>query len=77
MAFSEDIKTRTMVACGRCCCICHKFCGNNMEVHHIGHVQMAVQIHTTMQSHFALIVMQRFGNMILNIQKELGLQKKN
>ena len=35
MAFSEDIKTRTMVACGRCCCICHKFCGNNMEVHHI------------------------------------------
>lgn len=35
MAFSEDIKTRAMVACGRCCCICHKFCGNNMEVHHI------------------------------------------
>lgn len=24
-----------MVACGRRCCICHKFCGNNMEVHHI------------------------------------------
>lgn len=24
-----------MVACGRCCVICHKFCGNNMEVHHI------------------------------------------
>ena len=43
----------------------------------LGRVQMAVQIHTTMQSHFALIVMQRFGNMILNIQKELGLQKKN
>lgn len=35
MAFSEEIKTRAMVACGRCCCICHKFCGNNMEVHHI------------------------------------------
>lgn len=43
----------------------------------LGRVQMAVQIHTTMQSHFALIVMQRFGNMIPNIQKELGLQKKN
>ena len=24
-----------MVACGRRCCICHKFCGNNMDVHHI------------------------------------------
>ena len=35
MAFSEDIKTWAMGACGRCCCICHKFCGNNMEVHHI------------------------------------------
>ena len=33
--FSEEIKTKAMVACGRCCCICHKFCGNNMEVHHI------------------------------------------
>ena len=24
-----------MVACGRHCCICHKFCGIKMEVHHI------------------------------------------
>lgn len=35
MAFNEDVKIRAMVACGRRCCICHKFCGNNMEVHHI------------------------------------------
>ena len=35
MAFSEEVKIKAMVACGRCCCICHKFCGNNMEVHHI------------------------------------------
>lgn len=35
MAFSEDVKIKAMVACCRCCCICHKFCGNNMEVHHI------------------------------------------
>jgi hypothetical protein len=35
MPFSEDIKTKAMVACGRYCCVCHKFCGNNMEVHHI------------------------------------------
>lgn len=35
MSFSEEIKTKAMIARGRCCCICHKFCGNNMEVHHI------------------------------------------
>lgn len=35
MAFKEEIKNRVMVACGRRCCICHKFCGNNMEIHHI------------------------------------------
>lgn len=35
MAFSEDVKTKAMISCGRYCCICHKFCGNNMEVHHI------------------------------------------
>lgn len=35
MPFSEAVKIKAMVACGRSCCICHKFCGNNMEVHHI------------------------------------------
>lgn len=35
MAFDEAVKRKAMVACGRKCCICHKFCGNNMEVHHI------------------------------------------
>lgn len=35
MPFSNDIKTKAMLSCGRRCCICHKFCGNKMEVHHI------------------------------------------
>lgn len=35
MAFSEKVKKDAMVACGRSCCICHKFCGAKMEVHHI------------------------------------------
>ena len=35
MSFSSEIKQQAMVACGRRCCVCHKFCGNNMEVHHI------------------------------------------
>ena len=35
MSFPEDVKIRALVACGRCCCICHKNCGNNIEIHHI------------------------------------------
>lgn len=35
MSFSKEIKTKALVACGRKCCICHKPCGTNMEVHHI------------------------------------------
>ena len=35
MSFSKELKTKAMVACGRFCVICHKYCGNNMEVHHI------------------------------------------
>ena len=35
MSFSESVKVKALVACGRKCCICHKYCGNNMEVHHI------------------------------------------
>ena len=35
MAFSEEVKNRSLLACGRRCCICHAFCGTKMEVHHI------------------------------------------
>ncbi len=35
MPFSQEVKTKAMIVCGRSCAICHKFCGNNMEVHHI------------------------------------------
>ncbi len=37
MSFSADIKDRVLVATGRCCAICHKFAGNNIELHHIKH----------------------------------------
>lgn len=35
MSFPESVATQALVACGRCCCICHKFCGTKMELHHI------------------------------------------
>lgn len=35
MSFSPTIKQRTLVACGRHCCLCHKFCGIKIELHHI------------------------------------------
>lgn len=37
MAFPNEVKIKALVACGRRCCICHKFCGNKMEIHHIRH----------------------------------------
>lgn len=35
MAFPQSVTDRALVACGRCCCICHNFCGAKMELHHI------------------------------------------
>ena len=35
MPFSTTVKARAMVACGRCCCICHRFRGLKLESHHI------------------------------------------
>jgi hypothetical protein len=35
MAFPSNVKIPALVACGRHCCICHKFCGKKMELHHI------------------------------------------
>ncbi len=35
MPFSQEVKTKAMVACARRCCICHNYCGSKMEVHHI------------------------------------------
>jgi len=35
MSFSEKVQAEALVACGRCCCICHKFCGTKIALHHI------------------------------------------
>jgi hypothetical protein len=35
MPFGPKIKEDALVACQRCCCICHKFCGTKIEVAHI------------------------------------------
>ena len=35
MGFSQKVKEEALIACGRHCCICHKFCGTKIEVHHI------------------------------------------
>lgn len=35
MSFSREIVEDALVACGRSCCICHKFCGVRIETHHL------------------------------------------
>jgi hypothetical protein len=35
MSFPKKIKEDALVSSGRHCCICHKFCGRNIEIHHI------------------------------------------
>jgi hypothetical protein len=35
MPFPPKVKEDALIACGRHCCICHKFCGTKIEVHHI------------------------------------------
>lgn len=35
MGFPDSVSAEAMAASGRCCCICHRFCGPKMELHHI------------------------------------------
>ena len=35
MSFTSEVSEKALVNCGRCCCICHKFCGTKIELHHI------------------------------------------
>ncbi|MCA9460173.1 MAG: HNH endonuclease [Nanoarchaeota archaeon] len=35
MSFSKKVKEDVLVKSGRHCCICHKFCGLKIEIHHI------------------------------------------
>lgn len=35
IAFSRKVREKALAACGRRCCLCQKFCGPNMEIHHI------------------------------------------
>ena len=35
MPFSQKDVETALVLCGRNCCLCHRFCGTNIELHHI------------------------------------------
>ena len=35
MSFPYKVSEDALVKCGRCCCICHRFCGIKIELHHI------------------------------------------
>ena len=35
MSFPDNVAIDALASCGRCCCICHKFCGTKIELHHI------------------------------------------
>lgn len=35
MGFSDKVQAEALAACERRCCICHKFCGTKIELHHI------------------------------------------
>ena len=35
MSFGSTVRERALLSCGRRCCICHKFCGLKIELHHI------------------------------------------
>jgi hypothetical protein len=35
MKFSKPTREKALVACGRCCCVCHNFRGTNIICHHI------------------------------------------
>lgn len=38
MGFPQSVSEKALAASGRCCCICHKFCGIKIELHHIKQV---------------------------------------
>lgn len=35
MGFPDDVRRKALVGCGRCCALCHRFCGLKIEIHHI------------------------------------------
>lgn len=35
MSFSAQTREDALIACGRCCSICHNFCSTKIELHHI------------------------------------------
>ncbi|WP_046754884.1 HNH endonuclease [Kordia jejudonensis] len=35
MGFDKTVAENALISCGRHCCLCHKFCGTKMELHHI------------------------------------------
>ena len=55
MGFEKEIKEQAAIASKRICCICKKFCGRNMEFHHIVPRSQGAKIHLKIVFQFVLI----------------------
>ena len=62
MGFPQSVAEKALVACGRCCCICHVFCGTKIELHHINRKALAVVTILIIASLCALIAMPKWEN---------------
>ena len=59
MGFPTSVADEVLVRCGRHCCLCGKFVGQKIELHHIKQVADGGKIPLIIVFHCALIVMQR------------------
>lgn len=77
MGFSQNIVNLVLVKCKRSCCICHKFCGTKIELHHIKQVAEGGEDTEVIAFLCVWIVMQRLKHTIQNILKGVATAKRN
>ncbi|HEY4628728.1 MAG TPA: hypothetical protein VIH02_05575 [Flavobacterium sp.] len=73
MGFNQSIVENALLSCGRHCCVCHKFCGTKIELHHIDQKKNGGEDSFDIVYHYVLIVTRMLCNIIQNIRKEKNI----
>ena len=77
MGFSVQLGKKVLIACGRHCALCHKYCGIKVKLHHIVDSSKGAPTNMRISPLSASIVMLKCVHMTTNILKELSTPLQN
>ena len=77
MSFPPKVREDALLSSGRYCCLCHKFCGLKIELHHVVHASEGALTPSRTASHSASSAMQTCAHMTTSTPKVRNTPPRN